>query len=41
MTASRLAGVVARHIVDMADAREMARALAAHLVRETYSLAVA
>jgi glucuronate isomerase len=34
--ANWLAGLVARHIVDMTDAREMARALAYDLVRETY-----
>ena len=34
--ANWLGGLVARHIVDMADAREMARALAYDLVRETY-----
>ena len=36
--ANFLAGLVARHRVDMADAREMARALAYDLVRETYKL---
>lgn len=34
--ANFLAGLVARHIVDMSDAREMARALAYDLARETY-----
>lgn len=34
--ANWLGGLVARHIIDMADAREMARALAYELVRETY-----
>jgi glucuronate isomerase len=34
--ANWLGGLVARHIVDLADAREMARALAYDLVRETY-----
>ena len=34
--ANWLGGLVARHIIDMADAREMARALAYDLVRETY-----
>ena len=34
--ASWLAGLVARHIVTMSDAREMARALAYELARETY-----
>lgn len=38
MDANYLAGLVARHIVDMDDAREMARALAYDLVRETYRL---
>ena len=37
--ANFLGGLVARHIVDMADARQMARALAYDLVRETYRLA--
>jgi glucuronate isomerase len=37
--ANFLAGLVARHIVDMADARQMARALAYDLVKETYRLA--
>jgi glucuronate isomerase len=36
--ANYLAGLVARHVVDLADAREMARALAYDLVRETYKL---
>jgi glucuronate isomerase len=36
--ANFLAGLVARHIVDMHDARRMARALAYDLVRETYRL---
>jgi glucuronate isomerase len=36
MDANWLGGLVARHIVDMDDAREMARALAVDLVRETY-----
>jgi len=36
--ANFLAGLVARHIIDLADAREMARALAYDLVRETYKL---
>jgi glucuronate isomerase len=36
--ANWLGGLVARHIVDMGDAREMARALAVDLVRETYRL---
>jgi glucuronate isomerase len=38
MDANWLGGLVARHIVDMDDAREMARALAVDLVRETYRL---
>ncbi|HEX6925223.1 MAG TPA: glucuronate isomerase [Longimicrobiaceae bacterium] len=37
--ANFLAGLVARHIVDMSDAREMARALAYDLAKETYRLA--
>ncbi|HEX2095702.1 MAG TPA: glucuronate isomerase [Longimicrobiaceae bacterium] len=36
--ANWLAGLVARHIVDEGDAREMARALAYDLARETYRL---
>jgi glucuronate isomerase len=36
--ANWLAGLVARHVVTMADAREMARALAYELARETYRL---
>jgi glucuronate isomerase len=36
--ANFLAGLVARHIVDMDDAREMARALAYDLARNTYKL---
>jgi glucuronate isomerase len=36
MDANWLGGLVARHIVDMDDARDMARALAVDLVRETY-----
>lgn len=36
--ANFLGGLVARHIVDLSDAREMARALAYDLVRETYRL---
>ena len=36
MDANFLGGLVARHIVDMSDAREMARALAYDLVKETY-----
>lgn len=36
--ANFLAGLVARHVVDMSDAREMARALAYDLVKETYRL---
>jgi glucuronate isomerase len=38
MDANWLAGLVTRHIVDMDDARDMARALAVDLVRETYRL---
>jgi glucuronate isomerase len=36
--ANFLAGLVARHRIDLSDAREMARALAYDLVRETYKL---
>ena len=36
MDANYLAGLVARHVIDMDDARRMARALAYDLVRETY-----
>jgi glucuronate isomerase len=36
MDANFLGGLVARHIVDMSDAREMARALAYDLAKETY-----
>jgi glucuronate isomerase len=36
--ASWLGGLVARHVVTMGDAREMARALAYELARETYKL---
>ncbi|HEX2781320.1 MAG TPA: glucuronate isomerase, partial [Gemmatimonadaceae bacterium] len=36
--ANYLAGLVARHVIDLADARVMARALAYDLVRETYRL---
>jgi glucuronate isomerase len=36
--ANFLAGLVTRHIVDLSDAREMARALAYDLVKETYRL---
>ncbi|HEX5870587.1 MAG TPA: glucuronate isomerase [Longimicrobium sp.] len=36
--ANWLAGLVARHVVTMEDAREMARALAYELARETYRL---
>jgi len=38
MDANFLGGLVARHIVDLGDARRMARALAYDLVRETYKL---
>ena len=34
--ANWLAGLVAQHVIDMTDAREMARALAYDLVKETY-----
>lgn len=36
--ANYLAGLVARHIIDLSDAREMARALAYDLAKETYRL---
>jgi glucuronate isomerase len=36
--ANFLAGLVARHVIDMSDARRMARALAYDLVKETYKL---
>ncbi len=39
--ANFLAGLVARHRVDVGDAREMARALAYDLARETYKLGAA
>jgi glucuronate isomerase len=39
--ANWLAGLVSRHIIDMTDAREMARALAYDLVRDTYKVAAA
>jgi glucuronate isomerase len=38
MDANWLAALVARHVVDMSDARDMARALAVDLARETYRL---
>ena len=38
MDANFLGGLVARHIIDMGDARDMARALAYDLVKETYKL---
>jgi glucuronate isomerase len=38
MDANFLGGLVARHIIDMDDARQMARALAYDLARETYKL---
>jgi glucuronate isomerase len=34
--ANWVAGLVARHVVDMPDAREIVRALTVDLVRETY-----
>jgi glucuronate isomerase len=37
--ANWLGGLVARHLIDMSDAREMARAMAYDLARETYKLA--
>jgi glucuronate isomerase len=36
MDANWIAGLVARHIIEMDDARDMARALAVELARETY-----
>lgn len=39
--ASWLGGLVARHVVDLDDAREMARALAYDLARDTYRLSAA
>jgi len=36
--ANWLGGLVARHIIDLGDAREMGRALAYDLVRETYKI---
>ena len=39
LDADYLAGLVARHIIDLDDAERMARALAYDLVRETYRLA--
>ncbi len=39
--ANYLAGLVARHVIDLDDARAMARALAYDLARETYKLAPA
>jgi hypothetical protein len=36
--ANYLARLVARHIIDLSDARRMARALAYELVRKTYRL---
>ena len=40
MDANWLGGLVARHVVDMDEARDMARALAVDLVRETYRFPV-
>jgi len=40
MDANWLGGLVARHMIDMDEAREMARALAVDLVRETYRFPV-
>jgi glucuronate isomerase len=40
MDANWLGGLVARHVVEMDEAREMARALAVDLVRETYRFPV-
>ncbi len=36
--ANFLAGLVARHVIDMSDASRMARSLAYDLVKETYKL---
>jgi glucuronate isomerase len=36
--ANFLAGLVARHLLELSDARRMARALAYDLVKETYKL---
>jgi glucuronate isomerase len=36
--ANFLGGLVSRHIIDLSDARQMARALAYDLVKETYRL---
>jgi glucuronate isomerase len=38
--ANWLGGLVARHVIDLSDARAMARALAAELARETYKLPI-
>lgn len=38
MDANYLAGLVARHIIDLGDARELARAMAYDLAKETYRL---
>jgi glucuronate isomerase len=38
MDANFLGGLVARHVIDMGDARRMARALAYDLAKETYKL---
>ena len=38
MDANFLAGLVSRHVIEMSDARAMARALAYQLVKETYKL---
>jgi glucuronate isomerase len=36
--ANWLGGLVARHLIDIGDAREMGRALAYDLARDTYKL---
>jgi glucuronate isomerase len=36
--ANWLAGLAVRHVIDMTDARDMARALAYDLVKDTYKL---
>jgi glucuronate isomerase len=38
LDANYLAGLVARHVIDIGDAREMAHALAYHLAKQTYKL---
>jgi len=38
MDANYLSGLVARHVIDQSDARDMARALAYDLAKQTYHL---